>query len=607
MNEAVSTTEETRRTERLRRTALHHAAIAAMFSLLVLGAMVGAHVTSDRSKPPSSEPLIDARSELGRRPSDKALAEAIRGEDLAVRRAYFQKRAFFRRGAYLLIAGVLVFVTSLKRYLAMGPELKPAGPRHASEEEQAADRRRSQVAVAALAGIMLAGLAVMAVLGSRTEGPHQRSVSDGSGTTQPAVRPQPTSSSFKDNWPRFRGPGGNGVLRAGAWPTDWNGSQNRNIRWKCPLPSDGKGSPVIWGGRIFLTAGDDAAHRVVCIDRQTGRILWNQVLKRPPPMRVKRSADAPADDEPFRVPEDTGWAAPTPATDGRFVYVTFATSDVACFDLDGRQVWARNFGKPDSIYGLAGSLVVWNNILIFQLDQGGFAEDGLSALYGLDAKTGGTLWRTRRPVPNSWTTPIVINVKTGPQLVTSSDPYVIAYEPSSGKEIWRVSGLSGDIAPSAIFAEGRVFAANTNAKLLAIRPDGKGDVTKTHVEWAVEGELPDVCSPVSDGNLVLCVTGNGQLTAFDAMSGTVVWEKKLPGEFSASPTLAGDVVYLPSMKGKTHIFRLSEEFEPIAEPDLGEGVHATPAFGDGCIYIRGEKHLYCIGDAQQTVPPSGKQ
>jgi len=224
------------------------------------------------------------------------------------------------------------------------------------------------VALHAAAGMLVAGLVVMALAAGR----------------QPPLSPVPESvrqarpvdsavviddSRYRDNWPRFRGPGGLGVAGKGPWPIAWDGVTNKNILWKTRLPLEGKGAPVIWGGRIFLTAGNREIQRVVCINRATGQIVWNQALRRPRLLRKKREGEEDAANEPLNVPEDTGWAAPTPVTDGQRVYVTFATSDVACFDANGRQLWARNFGKPDSVYGLATSLILYKDLVLFQLDQ----------------------------------------------------------------------------------------------------------------------------------------------------------------------------------------------------------------------------------------------
>ncbi|GAH46969.1 unnamed protein product, partial [marine sediment metagenome] len=250
---------------------------------------------------------------------------------------------------------------------------------------------------------------------------------------------------------------------------------------------------------------------------------------------------------------------------------------------------------PQSVYGLSSSLAFHKDTVIFQFDQGSWAEDELSALLGLDGATGSIIWRTGRPVGATWSSPVLVNTDGGTLLVTTGDPWVIAYEAASGLEIWRASGLAGDIGPSAVYADGKVFVTNETAKVMAIRVGGEGDVTKTHVVWTSDEATSDASSPVCDGKLFLQANGTGDVSCFDAVAGKLLWEKSFACGFWASPTLVGDVVYLPGDDGKTRLIRLAGRYDLLGENDLGEAVCATPAFCDGKIYIRGGKHLFCVG------------
>jgi outer membrane protein assembly factor BamB len=292
--------------------------------------------------------------------------------------------------------------------------------------------------------------------------------------------------------------------------------------------------------------------------------------------------------------EDTGFAAPTPVTDGERVYAIFANGDVVCLDFDGNRVWTRNLGIPDNVYGYASSLAMYRNLLLVLFDQGG-ADDDLSQLMALDAPSGQTEWQTRRPIPNSWASPIVIHSGQREELITCGNPWVIAYEPVTGKELWRAKCLGGDVAPSPIFASGLVFVANEYACVAAIRVGGEGDVTETHVAWTAEDGLPSICSPLSNGELVFLLASNGVLTCYDTQDGNKVWEQDLEVSFKASPSLVEDKIYLMSEEGVMFIVAAARGYRELGRAELGERANTSPAFMDGRIYIRGKKNLYCIG------------
>ncbi|MCD4699814.1 MAG: PQQ-binding-like beta-propeller repeat protein, partial [Phycisphaerae bacterium] len=298
------------------------------------------------------------------------------------------------------------------------------------------------------------------------------------------------------------------------------------------------------------------------------------------------------------VMEDTGYAAPTMVTDGLRVYAIFANGDLICFDFDGNRLWAKNPGLPDNTYGHATSLAMWRNLLLVKIDQREFERDK-SKIIALDSLTGREVWSKRRPVPDSWSSPIVINAAGRDQIITCGNPWVISYNPADGAELWRARCLDGEVAPCPIYAGGFLFAVNTGADLSAIRPDGAGDVTKTHIAWKAIDGLPDICSPVSDGKLLWLVETYGILTCYDVKTGKTVGEKELDDDFNASPTLVGERVYLISIEGVTIIIEAAGKYKEIARNELGEKVYASPAFMDGRIYIRGEKNLFCISNEKR--------
>jgi outer membrane protein assembly factor BamB len=286
------------------------------------------------------------------------------------------------------------------------------------------------------------------------------------------------------------------------------------------------------------------------------------------------------------------------ASDGRRVYAIFANGDVAALSFEGRIVWAKNLGFPENAYGHATSLATWQDRLIVQLDQGD-SDSGKSKLYALDGRTGQIVWQKPRSVGASWASPIVIDAPGKTQIITLTEPWVIANDAQDGAELWRVDCLHGEITPSPVFAGGLVFAASPMEKLVAIRPDGQGNVTKTHIAWEAEENMPDVTSPVSDGELVFTITTSGTLACFDVTDGTKVWEEELEMQFHASPAIAGNRLYLFSQKGTAVVVEVAREFKELFRAEMDDEFHASPAFADGRIFLRGVKHVWCIGATAQ--------
>jgi len=563
-------------------------------ALFCAGVITGLSVTyARRSKARilEQEQLNALKAALAERPTDEALIATIHREDLAQRTRYAADRVVFRRGAYLLLAAGIALVLSAKWLVSFNPR----GPRPVALSEQwqrpttRATAHRGLIGLAGASALMTALVAAVLAWPFDPLPPTD--------WQQVLAGPPPAEPVYTDTWPRFRGPTGLGMAPPGDWPTEWNAATRTNVLWKIPIPGEGKGSPVVWGNRVFLTSADIKRRElhVICVNRTTGDILWKRTLKPAFDDWTPQDRQDFADGEDMLT--DTGWAAPTPATDGERVYVTFATADIAAVDFDGHVVWQRNLGAPESMYGLASSLLVHKGLVIWQLDQGASADEQYSALLALDPKTGETAWRADRPVPNSWTTPIVVKVGESRELITAANPWVIAYDPDSGVELWRADVLYGDVAPSPVAADGVVFVTNDNAKTAAIRTGGTDNVTETNVLWDYEEGLPDTASPLCDGRRFLQADAGGLVTCLDAKTGTLIWEHEFPTGFDASPTLTpSSLVYLPDTSGRIHIFELADTFKARGAGDVGEPIAASPAFCDSRIYIRGSKHLFCIGE-----------
>jgi outer membrane protein assembly factor BamB len=368
-------------------------------------------------------------------------------------------------------------------------------------------------------------------------------------------------------------------------PASWNGKTGEGVLWKTEIPLPGMNSPIVWGDRVFVTGANKERREVYCLDANSGKLLWQRAVE-----NVPSGKPASAD-----ISEDTGYAASTAATDGQRVYAIFANGDVVCVDFDGKQIWARNVGPLKNMYGHASSLVIHRNLLLIQLDQAR-TEDKLSKLMAIEAASGQTVWEKQRPVPDSWATPIVINAGEREEIITCGNPWIIAYGPTTGKELWRVKCLSGDVAPSPVYSNGLVYAINAYELLIAIRPGGKTDVTETHIVWTTEGVLPDICSPLTSGDLLFVLETEGLMTCYDAKNGERIWETDLGKIFMASPSLVGDNVYLMAEDGTMIIIKAGREFKEVRRCELGERSTASPAFQNGRIYIRGGESLYCIAE-----------
>jgi outer membrane protein assembly factor BamB len=549
------------------------AVLSAVFSIVVCAFILMNYGRSKMVGTAEETALADLKLEIRSKTDDEQLLSRIRQFDLLLRQQRIRALDRSRKGSYLLLSGVVIFIISLRSAIAF--KKKPPAP------QPGADQLNEQIRKAKFARWAVTGGLVIL----------------GSGSLFLATRPEIdfvkagavdafsyNMNDIANNWASFRGPNGAGISTHANVPSRWNGKTSEGILWKTEIPLPGHNSPVIWGDRVFLSGADPNSRQVFCFDTSSGGLLWKgDVLGLPK-----------SNEDPLEVMEDTGFAAPTVATDGRRVYAIFATGDVGCFDFKGKKVWEKNLGRPDSSYGYASSLAMYQNLLLIQYDQGG-VEDEKSELIAVDGFSGRVVWKTKRPVGNSWSSPIVASIGEQFQVITCGDPWVTAYNPADGAELWRASCLTGDIAPSPIYANGLVFVIEPYSKLVAIKPDGKGDVTETHIAWLSEEGGPDICSPVSNGESIFLLATEGLLECYKVSDGKRLWEKDLEEYFLASPSLVGNKLYLLSEKGVMFIAEAETEYKELAKCELHEKCHASPAFADGRIYIRGLENLYCIG------------
>jgi len=560
------------------RAAARTAAVAGAFCLVVAVLLAARWIESRRLDPVGNVEMAKLREQFSAARADEALKTKLRSLDLELRGKDAHNTEFLLDGAYLLLGGLIVVVVTLRVAAAFKKRLPAPPDGHAPRGAQKVEATLARWSVAA-AALILAAAAVSGALSISP--PPERTAGPGKVVERPVLDPA-------KQWPRFRGPGGRGVSAYANIPTQWNGTTGEGVLWKAAVPLPGQNSPVVWGGRVFLSGASKTQREVYCFDAHSGDLLWRSPVEGVPGSPL----------EPPKIMDATGYAAPTTATDGERVYAVFANGDLAAFDLDGRRRWAKNLGKLDNHYGHASSLTTWRKLLIVQLDQGPPLEPEdptKSAIIAFDGATGEIEWRAERHVPVSWSSPIVIEAAGQAQLVTAGEPWVIAYDPETGAELWRVKCLSGEIGPSPIYAGGLVFVAQEGAVLAAIRPD-KGAAGSAKIVWTSDENLPDTVSPASNGELVFTVAGV-VVACFDAKSGKLLWDHEFERSFNSSPGIAGGQMYLMDTKGVMHIFEAGRAFKLAGTAPLGEKSDTSPAFADGRIYIRGTKHLFCIGSA----------
>lgn len=593
------------------RNAWRHSALACVLISLTFCLTLATYTTVVWKQNNLNNPFLNRKDiqkhkhDLQKQPDDTELQNQIRAEDVLLRSAYLQQRATLNHCFWLLAAGGTLLVLSIKTHRALA--LPAPNPSTLSHELPAPDRlaRWSVAGTGLLLSFTLTASVVWAI-----RAPKQPILFDQLGapatsiaSTAPQPKLFPSNAELLRNWPVFRGWGGQSLVPAGHWTTTWDGPQNLNLLWKTPLPLPGKNSPIIWLAnatdksptavdRIFLSSATAKRQQIECYNLATGKLLWQCPI--------------PGTPIAIDVLEDTGYAAPTLATDGHHVFALFATGTLAACDFSGNLLWQRNLGKPESQYGFAASLTLARtpantSSLIVQWDVGSDPDQSRSALFALDAATGRTLWQTPRKVINGWSSPILANPATKPQIICFGNPYIAGYDPTTGTELWHFTGTAGDIGPSPICVNDTLYFAQDSSLMAALRIDQKGDATTSALRWQTEEfGRPDLVSPLSDGTLLWTITSSGNIQCFQASDGTPVWDHAADTSFHASPllvTLADGQreLWLLDTTGTLHRLSPGRTYQELGTSPLGEAVSATPAFAADKIIIRGHKNLYCIG------------
>lgn len=551
----------------VRQAAIGVAAVALAFSLFAIVETYLVWQDMEASRPTDHPRLVALRADLDRAAGAESIVEEIRREEAALRTDFHTGETRLKEGGWLLLFGVAIFAGAAKLALSTRRRLPAPIARAVSydADQPLSSFGRGSVAIVSVA---LAATAVIVPLAGHVE----VEVKTAHGI-----------------WPRFRGPGGLGVSPHVDIPYQFDArpGSEKNLLWKTVTPLPGMSSPAVWNDRVLLTGGSENTREVYAFDALTGNLLWRRPV----------SAGPESSEIPQNIWEETGYAAPTPVTDGRHVWANFANGDVVCLDLFGQEKWCVNLGLPDNMYGIAASPMLVEGRLLLQLDQEYGIDGPRSAMVALDAATGEELWSTPRDVGSSWPSPIPIEIDAGLQVLTCANPWTIAYDPATGEEIWRADTLSGDGGPSPTFADGLVFVVNIGSPLTAIRPDGSGDVTKTHLAWEWQDGLPDVCSLIAGNGLVWQLTTDGYLTCLDTGTGEKQYDHAFEKTFYSSPSRIGDRILNITRDGEVIWWAAEREFEEFPSSHLGEQCDTTPAFAEGRLYIRGRRHLFCFAEA----------
>jgi outer membrane protein assembly factor BamB len=283
------------------------------------------------------------------------------------------------------------------------------------------------------------------------------------------------------------------------------------------------------------------------------------------------------------------------ACDGRRAFVIFANGDLAALTFEGALAWAKHLGVPKNAYGHAASLAIWPGKLIVQWDQEDGAPGG-SKLLAFDCATGRLLWEHSKPTHDSWASPIIIEAAGKTQIISLALPFVMSHSLADGNELWRAELMEGEVTPSPIFSGGLVIAVSPSFGLVALRPDGAGDVTKSQVVWENDENLPDVTSPASNVELVFTVTSAGLLTCLDIKDGKKIWEKDFEMEVQSSPAIAGNQLLLLSTAGDAVAVEASRTLAESSRAKLDDRFDASPALVNKRVYLRGSTNLWCLGE-----------
>lgn len=396
-----------------------------------------------------------------------------------------------------------------------------------------------------------------------------------------------------EDWPRFRGPTGQGVSTEQKVPTEW--AADKNVAWKTPIPGEGWSSPIVWGDRVFVTCATDAGRscHVICLNASNGQIVWDREVFQQE-LRRKEGKNS--------------YATPTPVTDGERVYAFFGSGSAAAVDFDGKVVWTNTDNVFYSQHGFGASPILYRDLLIMPFDGSNPGDDKLIGwkkawdggfIVALDTKTGKQRWKAKRGLSRlAHVTPMIAHVGDRDQLLSGAGDVVQGFDPDTGERIWSVHSQGEGVTPSLVLGDGVVYSSSgfeaETIRAIRLDPAARGDVTKTHIAWEQKRAVPTQPSFVHHDGLLYSIKENGIALCMDGKTGEVIWQERLEGSYSASPVVAAARIYYLAENGDTTVIEAGRAFKQIAMNSLEGQCQASPAISKGRILIRSDKHLFCI-------------
>ena len=405
------------------------------------------------------------------------------------------------------------------------------------------------------------------------------------------------------DWPQFRGPTGQGISAETKLPLHWGAESN--VLWKTSVPGEGWSSPIVWKDKVFVTSATDrgTSCRVIAFDRKSGSIIWDKEVFEQVPLRKEGK---------------NSYATSTPVTDGKRVYAVFGDGGVAALTLDGGLVWTNREVQFYSRHGLGASPIVHGDLLIMPYDgsnrigtpgnwPNNTAEERLgwqipwdkAFVAALDVKTGKRVWTGKRGMSRiAHSTPIVVEHAGKKQIISIAGDAIQGFDPKSGALIWTAYAQGEGLVPTPVVGDDLIFAASGFEKttLRGVRMGGKGDVTQSHIAWEQRKGVPTQPSLLYIKGHVYGITDGGIATCYKADSGHIVWQERIGGNHSASPVYADGRIYFLSEAGDSAIIEANPKFSGIlATNSVGERCQASMAISRGNLFIRSDKHLFCIG------------
>ncbi|MEQ8788032.1 MAG: PQQ-binding-like beta-propeller repeat protein [Pirellulaceae bacterium] len=397
-----------------------------------------------------------------------------------------------------------------------------------------------------------------------------------------------------ENWPQFRGPTGQGMSAETGLPLHWSATEN--VAWKTELPGEGWSSPVVWGDRVFVTTATDEGRscHIVCVDRRSGDLLWNtKVFEQP--VKKKRA--------------ENSYATPTPATDGERVYAVFGGGGMAAVDYDGQLAWTCREVDFYGHHGLAASPILVGDLVVMPYDGSSDGDDNKvgwkipwreAVLLAVDKKSGDVRWRGKRGLSRlGHVTANVLRENGQTQIVSGAGDCVQGFDPKDGRLIWSIYSQGEGVTPSIVIGDELVFSCSgfEEPTIRVVRTGGEGEITKTHIAWEQKKGVPSLASMLYVKPHLYAVTDAGIATCFDAASGEIVWQERVGGKHSSSPIYAdGKIYFLTEAEGETAVIAAGKEFKVLARNTIDEKCKASMAASQGNLFIRSERHLFCIGN-----------